>query len=122
MYRGAGSQPNRVIEEDNLPDWPSVTKTLSEKAIVPRKPLHYRFIKRAFDIVFSSCVIAVGFVPGLVLSAFIVADTKGSPIYLSTRITWDIIAPKPGADEKSFRERKFLSTYKDSLICEAMAA
>ncbi|MBE6471348.1 MAG: hypothetical protein E7000_06530, partial [Coriobacteriaceae bacterium] len=46
--------------------------------IIPKKPLGYRFVKRAFDIVFSTGVIVVGFVPGLVLSALIVADTKGT--------------------------------------------
>lgn len=46
----------------------------------------YRVCKRVFDIVFSLCVIAVGFVPGLILCAFIVRDTGGSPIYTQERI------------------------------------
>lgn len=54
--------------------------------VIPKKPLHYRFIKRVFDIVFSACVIVIGFVPGLVLCAFVAKDTGGSPIYRSTRI------------------------------------
>jgi len=73
--------------------------------IIPKKPLGYRFVKRAFDIVFSTGVIVVGFVPGLVLSALIVADTKGTPIYSSTRI---------GRGGKPFRMYKFRSMVADS--------
>lgn len=43
--------------------------------------LVYRFVKRAFDIAFSLCVVVVGLVPGLILSAVIAAETKGSPLY-----------------------------------------
>lgn len=50
------------------------------------RPLSYRFVKRAFDIAFSACVIAVGLVPCALLSAAIAADTKGSPIYCQERI------------------------------------
>lgn len=53
---------------------------------VPRKPLYYRVIKRLFDIVFSSLVIVLGFIPGLILSAIIALDTKASPIYSSIRV------------------------------------
>lgn len=42
--------------------------------------LVYRFVKRAFDIAFSLCVVVVGLVPGLILSAVIAAETKGSPL------------------------------------------
>ena len=46
----------------------------------------YRAAKRAFNVVFSAAVCAVGLVPGLVLAAVIAVDTKGSPIYVSRRV------------------------------------
>lgn len=45
------------------------------------RSLGYRFLKRFFDVIFSLCVIIVGFVPGLLLSIAIAIDTKGSPVY-----------------------------------------
>ena len=72
---------------------------------VAQKPLHYRFIKRLFDIIFSTCVIVVGFVPGLILSLLIVLDTKGSPIYSQVRC---------GINGKPFRIYKFRSMVADS--------
>lgn len=69
-----------------------------------RPPL-YRFAKRLFDLVFSVCVIVVGFIPGLVLSLAIVADTKGSPIYSQTRI---------GRLGRTFRIYKFRTMVADS--------
>ena len=45
-----------------------------------RRSLGYRFVKRLFDVLFSVCVIALGFIPGLVLCALIMLDTKDSPI------------------------------------------
>ena len=65
----------------------------------------YRFLKRAFDIVFSACVIVVGLIPGLVLALFVAADTKGNPIYRSTRI---------GRGGKPFRILKYRSMVADS--------
>lgn len=50
------------------------------------RALGYRVIKRAFDIAFSGCVIAVGAIPGALLSVAIAVDTKGSPIYTQTRV------------------------------------
>lgn len=50
------------------------------------RSLGYRLIKRAFDIVFSSLIIVVGFIPGLILSIIIAIDTKASPIYSSIRV------------------------------------
>ena len=72
---------------------------------VKKKPLYYRFIKRLFDFVFSSCVIAVGLIPGLILSLFIVADTKGTPIYSQTRVD---------RNGKPFKIYKFRSMVADS--------
>lgn len=51
-----------------------------------RSRLGYRFVKRAFDIVFSGCVIVVGLVPALVLCAVICAESPGNPIYVQTRV------------------------------------
>lgn len=70
-----------------------------------RRPRLYRFAKRLFDLVFSACVIVVGFIPGLVLSLAIVADTKGSPIYSQTRI---------GRLGRTFRIYKFRTMVADS--------
>lgn len=51
-----------------------------------RRPLGYRFVKRAFDIAFSAVVIAVGLIPCALLSVAIAFDTKGSPIYTQERV------------------------------------
>jgi len=68
--------------------------------------LGYRFVKRAFDLAFSSAVIAVGFLPAVVLSAAIVIDSPGaSPIYSQTRL---------GRDEKHFKMYKFRSMVPDA--------
>lgn len=65
----------------------------------------YRACKRAFDIVFSACVIAVGFVPGLILSAFVARDTGGSPLYTQERV---------GMGGRTFRIYKFRTMVADS--------
>lgn len=65
----------------------------------------YRACKRAFDIAFSLCVVAVGLVPGLVLSAFIARDTGGSPIYTQERV---------GMGGRAFRICKFRTMVADS--------
>ena len=70
-----------------------------------RRSFAYKFIKRLFDIVFSSCVIAVGFIPGLLLSAAIAIDTKGTPIYFQERV---------GKWGKTFRIYKFRTMVADS--------
>lgn len=70
-----------------------------------RRPPLYRFAKRLFDLAFSACVIVIGFIPGLVLSLAIVADTKGSPIYSQTRI---------GRLGRTFRIYKFRTMVADS--------
>lgn len=44
-----------------------------------RTRLAYRTVKRAFDIVFSGCVLAVIAIPGLVLAAAIRMESEGSP-------------------------------------------
>lgn len=54
--------------------------------VIEKKPVCYRLFKRLFDVVFSACVLLVGLIPGLILSVFIAIDTKGTPIYCSTRV------------------------------------
>ena len=46
----------------------------------------YRFAKRLFDIVFSTCVLIVLFIPALILCAAIRAESPGSPIYVQHRV------------------------------------
>ena len=46
----------------------------------------YRFVKRAFDIVFSGAACLVGLVPGAILCAVIRADSPGSPIFRQERV------------------------------------
>lgn len=46
----------------------------------------YRATKRLFNIIFSAVVVILLLVPGLLLSIFIMFDTKGSPIYVSRRV------------------------------------
>lgn len=65
----------------------------------------YKALKRLFDIVFSAAVIVIGFIPGLILSAAIMVDTKGSPIYSQVRV---------GKHGKPFRIFKFRSMVADS--------
>lgn len=72
---------------------------------IAKKPLYYRFLKRLFDFVFSTCVIVVGLIPGLILSVLIMIDTKGSPIYSQVRV---------GRNGKPFRIYKFRSMVADS--------
>ena len=64
---------------------PGSPEFVAESRALDTRPLGYRFVKRTFDIVFSACVCAVGFIPGAVLCAFIAADTKGAPIYAHER-------------------------------------
>lgn len=76
-----------------------------ENDTIQRRPrsqrLGYRFVKRAFDLVFSAAVIVVGFIPAVVLSTAIVIDSPGAgPLYSQVRL---------GRDEKPFRMYKFRS-------------
>lgn len=102
---GVEASPAVQGEGEDSKEWLPELERIIGGLEVREKPLYYRFAKRAFDIVFSSCVIVVGLVPGLVLSAFIVADTKGSPIYSSTRV---------GRRGRPFRILKFRSMVADA--------
>ena len=55
-----------------------------------RTRLAYRTVKRAFDIVFSGCVLAVIAVPSLVLAAAIRLESEGNPFYVSVNIIFTI--------------------------------
>jgi lipopolysaccharide/colanic/teichoic acid biosynthesis glycosyltransferase len=46
----------------------------------------YRIAKRLFDIVFSTCVLLILFIPALILCAAIRAESPGSPIYVQHRV------------------------------------
>lgn len=70
-----------------------------------RRPLSYRFAKRAFDIAFSAAVIVVGLVPCALLSIAIAFDTMGSPIYTQERV---------GRLGRPFRIYKFRSMVVDA--------
>ncbi len=48
--------------------------------------LGYRFVKRAFDIVFSLCATIAGLIPVALLCLVIRLESPGSPIYLQERI------------------------------------
>lgn len=70
----------------------------------------YRFFKRAFDIVFSGCVIVVAAIPSAVLAAAIRLESPGNPFYSQERM---------GRLDKdgrltTFRMWKFRSMYKDA--------
>lgn len=117
--QGGSKHPSEKTEEENLvasedvgneAAMEAVGRLIDEESlravgVIPQKPLYYRFIKRVFDIVFSTCVIIAGFIPGLILSAFIAKDTGGSPIYSSVRV---------GRGGKLFRIYKFRSMVADS--------
>lgn len=69
------------------------------------RPFGYRVIKRLFDIAFSACVVIVGFIPSVILSIAVAAETKGSPIYSQMRV---------GKHGKPFRIYKFRSMVADA--------
>ncbi|WP_419053594.1 sugar transferase [Collinsella stercoris] len=48
--------------------------------------LWYHFVKRLFDIVFSFAVIALAFVPGVILAILIRLETPGNPFYGQLRV------------------------------------
>lgn len=58
----------------------------SEVMARDRGRIGYRLFKRTFDVVFSTAVVAVGLVPGLLLAAAIALDSPGSPIFRQERV------------------------------------
>ena len=75
-----------------------------------RSRLAYRAVKRAFDIVFSGCVLAVISVPSLVLAAAIRLESEGNPFYSQIRVG----QTRPDGCLSTFRMWKFRSMYKDA--------
>lgn len=69
------------------------------------KRLAYRFVKRSFDIAFSSFVLAVGVVPGAILAGIVTLESPGGPLFTQNRI---------GKDGKVIRIFKFRSMYSDA--------
>lgn len=70
-----------------------------------KRPFGYRFVKRAFDVVFGAGVVAIGFIPCALLSIAVAIDTKGAPIYSQTRV---------GRLGKPFQIYKFRSMVADA--------
>lgn len=75
-----------------------------------RTRLVYRAIKRAFDIVFSGCVLAVIAVPSLVLAAAIRLESEGNPFYSQIRVGQN----HRDGSLSTFRMWKFRSMYRDA--------
>jgi lipopolysaccharide/colanic/teichoic acid biosynthesis glycosyltransferase len=67
--------------------------------------LFYRFVKRAFDIVFSLVVIVILFIPGLILAIVISVESSGGPLFRQKRV---------GKDGKEIEVWKFRSMYADA--------
>ena len=75
-----------------------------------RTRLGYRAVKRAFDIVFSGCVLAVIAIPSLVLAAAIRLESEGNPFYSQIRVG----QTHRDGTLSTFRMWKFRSMYKDA--------
>ncbi len=95
-----GKQPEGEKEVNEL-----FVDASTTQSAYPKKPLGYRVIKRAFDIVFSSAVILIGAIPGAILSVAVAVDTKGTPFYSQERI---------GRGGKPFKMYKFRTMVADS--------
>lgn len=75
-----------------------------------RTRLAYRTVKRAFDILFSGCVLAVIAIPSLVLAAAIRMESEGNPFYSQIRVG----QTHRDGSLSTFRMWKFRSMYKDA--------
>lgn len=75
-----------------------------------RSRLAYRTVKRAFDVVFSGCVLAVIAVPSLVLAAAIRLESEGNPFYSQIRVG----QTHRDGSLSTFRMWKFRSMNKDA--------
>jgi len=90
-------------------------ETLGERSqLIPSEMVDrvslYRGVKRLFDICFSAGVIAVLFIPSLILSIIICLDSPGAPIYAQYRVGR---ITKSG-EIKTFKMYKFRSMVKDA--------
>ena len=75
-----------------------------------RSRLAYRTVKRAFDIVFSGCVLAVIAIPSLILAIAIRLESEGNPFYSQIRVGQTL----PDGSLSTFRMWKFRSMYRDA--------
>lgn len=75
-----------------------------------RTRLAYRTVKRAFDILFSGCVLVVIAIPSLVLAAAIRLESEGNPFYSQIRVG----QTHRDGSLSTFRMWKFRSMYKDA--------
>ena len=75
-----------------------------------RTRLGYRAVKRAFDIVFSGCVLAAIAVPSLILAAAIRLESEGNPFYSQIRVG----QTHRDGSLSTFRMWKFRSMYRDA--------
>ncbi|WP_373204664.1 sugar transferase [Collinsella aerofaciens] len=85
-------------------------KTMQAVKDWDRTRLGYRVVKRAFDIVFSGCVLAVIAVPSLVLAAAIRLESEGNPFYSQVRVG----QTHHDGSLSTFRMWKFRSMYRDA--------
>lgn len=75
-----------VVDCGGVTGYEPGTEAFAERSrALDSRPLGYRVAKRAFDVVFSAAVVAVGLVPGALLCVAIAADTKGFPVYSQER-------------------------------------
>lgn len=75
-----------------------------------RSRMGYRFIKRAFDICFSGCVLVVIAIPSILLAVLIRLESEGNPFYGQTRVG----RTHRDGSISTFRMWKFRSMYKDA--------
>ena len=75
-----------------------------------RTRLASRTVKRAFDILFSGCVLVVIAIPSLVLAAAIRLESEGNPFYSQIRVG----QTHRDGSLSTFRMWKFRSMYKDA--------
>lgn len=87
------------IPEPGTPEFVRLSRSLD------RRPLAYRVAKRAFDIVFSGAIVAVGLIPGAIMCLAIAVSTKGVPFYTQVRV---------GKYGRPFRLIKFRSMVVDA--------
>lgn len=97
--RDAETTESRGALEPGTPEFIARCKEFDCRSFV------YRSLKRLFDVVFSLCVLVIGFIPGLLLSIAIAVDTKGAPIYSQVRV---------GKYGKPFKIYKFRTMVADS--------
>lgn len=84
------------------------SELLQTQGADPKKIINrfgFRFLKRFFDIAFSSAVLLIGFVPGAVLAAIISLESPGGPLFTQMRI---------GKGGKEIRIFKFRSMFPDA--------